>query len=244
MRPALNRRRGYFAGFALAACAAPAAALAADFGSLRDLAQAEFRDLARDIGSAFSYKGVVPATPLGTVGFDVGLEVTETRMEHSRVFALAGAGEHSRLVLPKLHVHKGLPLNFDVSAFVAAVPDVDARLAGAALRWTLADDGWVFPAVGVRVSGTRATGTGDLKVSTAAIDALVSKKFTSVTPYAGAGTVRIQASATGTPLREERVSEARVFGGVNVNLLAANVAVEAEKMGDNVSISAKIGWRF
>jgi len=212
MRPALNRRRGYFAGFALAACAAPAAALAADFGSLRDLAQAEFRDLARDIGSAFSYKGVVPATPLGTVGFDVGLEVTETRMEHSRVFALAGAGEHSRLVLPKLHVHKGLPLNFDVSAFVAAVPDVDARLAGAALRWT--------------------------------IDALVSKKFTSVTPYAGAGTVRIQASATGTPLREERVSEARVFGGVNVNLLAANVAVEAEKMGDNVSISAKIGWRF
>lgn len=244
MKPAPYDRRRILARVALAACAFPGAAAAADFGAIGGLAQAEFRDLARDLGAAFSYKGVVPATPLGTLGFDVGLEVTDTRMEHSRVFALAGAGEQSRLVLPKLHVHKGLPLDFDVSAFVAAAPDVDATLAGAALRWTLADDGWVFPAVGVRISGTRATGTGELKVSTAALDAIVSKKFTAVTPYAGAGTVRIQASASGTRLREERVNQGRVFGGVNVNLLAANVAVEAEKMGDNVSISAKIGWRF
>jgi hypothetical protein len=35
-----------------------------------------------------------------------------------------------------------------------------------------------------------------------------------------------------------------VFGGVNVNLLAVNLAFEAEKMGDNVSLSAKLGWRF
>jgi hypothetical protein len=29
-----------------------------------------------------------------------------------------------------------------------------------------------------------------------------------------------------------------------VNLLAVNLAFEAEKMGDNVSLSAKLGWRF
>ena len=232
------------AGLALAALGFPGSALAADFGGLGAIAQGEFRDLARDLGAAFSYKGVTPATPLGPLGLDLGLEVTETRMEHSRVFALAGAGDQARLVLPKIHVHKGLPLGFDVSAFVATAPDVDATLGGVALRWTWADDGLVLPAVGVRISATRATGTGDLRLSTGAVDAMVSKKLAVLTPYAGAGTVRIQASAAGTPLREERVNQGRVFGGVNLNLVALNVAVEAEKMGDNVSISAKIGWRF
>lgn len=228
----------------LAFCTLPGTVAAADFSALASLAQSEFRDLARDLGAAFSYKGVVPATPLGALGFDAGLEVTDTRMEHSRVFSLAGAGEQSRLVLPKLHVHKGLPQGFDVSAFVAAAPEVDATLGGLGLRWTWADDGLVLPAVGLRVSGTRATGTGDLRMSTGAVDVMVSKRFAAITPYAGAGTVRIRASAGGAGLREERIDQGRVFGGLNVNLLAANVAVEAEKMGDNVSISAKIGWRF
>jgi len=31
---------------------------------------------------------------------------------------------------------------------------------------------------------------------------------------------------------------------VNLNLLAANLALEAEKMGDNTSLSAKLGFRF
>jgi len=29
-----------------------------------------------------------------------------------------------------------------------------------------------------------------------------------------------------------------------VNLAVLNVAFEAEKMGDNTSLSAKLGWRF
>ena len=232
------------AGTALLALASAVPAHAADFHDIGELLQGEFRDLSRDLGAAFSYKGVTPATPLGTLGFDVGLELTETRMEHSRLFALSGAGATSRVLIPKLHAHKGLPLGFDVSAFVGGATDIDARLFGAGVRWTLADDGWVFPALGIRASATRATGTGDLKLSTAAIDLMVSKKFTAVTPYVGAGMVRTQASVTNSVLREERISESRVFAGVNLNLLAANLAFEAEKMGDNLSLSAKLGWRF
>ena len=238
----MNARR--IAGTALLALAAAVPAHAADFHDIGGLLQGEFRDLSRDLGAAFSYKGVTPATPLGTLGFDVGLELTETRMEHSRLFALSGAGDTSRVLIPKVHAHKGLPLGFDVSAFVGGATDIDARLFGAGVRWTLADDGWVFPALGIRGSATRATGTGDLKISTAAVDLMVSKKFTAVTPYAGAGMVRTQASVSNSLLREERISESRVFAGVNVNLLAANLAFEAEKMGDNLSLSAKLGWRF
>ncbi|MGZ5571227.1 MAG: hypothetical protein ACXWF6_08865 [Usitatibacter sp.] len=217
---------------------------AADFPSIGALAQDEFHRISQDLGAAFSYKGVTPATALGITGIDVGIEVSETKMENSQLFARAGAGDQSRLIVPKLHVHKGLFGGLDIGAFAAAAPDVSASLFGAELRYAVADDGLATPAVGVRLSGTRAGGLGDLKVNTAALDLVVSKKFTAITPYAGAGTVRVQSSVNGSALREERFNKGRVFGGVNVNLLAVNLAFEAEKMGDNTSLSAKIGWRF
>ena len=232
------------AAAAVLALAATQPARAAEFPSLGDLAQSEFRDFARDMGSVFSYKGVTPATPLGSLGLDVGLEITQTQLEHSRLFALAGSGDRSSLIVPKLHVHKGLPANFDISAFVGGAAEIDAGVYGGALRWTYADAGLVYPAFGVRASGSSTTGMGDLKVTTAAVDLLVSKVFTALTPYLGVGTVRTKVSAAGTRLSGERVDEARVFGGLNVNLVALNFAFEAEKMGDNVSLSAKVGWRF
>ena len=216
----------------------------ADFPNIGDLAQGEFRAISRDLGAAFAYKGVTPATALGPLGFDVGIEVTDTQMENSALFARAGAGSQSRLVIPKVHVHKGLFAGFDIGAFAAGAPDISARLYGAELRYAIVDDGLAMPAIGVRVSRTRASGLGELEVSTAAVDLIASKRFTALTPYVGAGTVRVQSSANGTGLARETLNQARVFGGLNVNLLAVNLAFEAEKMGDNVSLSAKLGWRF
>lgn len=228
---------------ALALCAALPAA-AADFGSIGALAQGEFRSLAEDLGAAFSYKGVTPATPLGLSGFDVGVEVTTTSLEHSSIFRLAGAGGSSDLVIPKLHVHKGLWGRVDLGAFIGGASEVDATLFGAEARYALLEDGIATPAVGIRLSGTKASGVGDLRIATGALDVTVSKKFTLVTPYAGAGAVRVQSSVRGSGLAEESFNRSRVFAGVNVNLLAANLAVEAEKMGDNTSLSAKLGFRF
>ena len=217
---------------------------ASDFPGIGDLAQGEFRAISRDLGAAFAYKGVTPATALGPLGFDVGVEVTDTQIENSALFARAGAGGRSRLVIPKVHVHKGLFAGLDIGAFAAGAPDISARLYGAELRYAIVDDALAMPAVGVRASGTRASGLGDLEVSTAALDLIASKRFTALTPYVGAGTVRVQSSANGTGLARERINQGRVFGGLNVNLLAVNLAFEAEKMGDNVSLSAKLGWRF
>jgi hypothetical protein len=56
--------------------------------------------------------------------------------------------------------------------------------------------------------------------------------------------VRVQSSVSGSALAEERFNKSRVFGGVNLNLLAVNLAFEAEKLGSNTSLSAKAGWRF
>jgi hypothetical protein len=230
------------AAFAAIACVLPAHAN--DFANVRALSQDQFHKLSQDLGAAFSYKGVTPATPLGVIGFDVGLEVTDTKVENSSIFALAGAGSQSHVVVPKLHVNKGLWAGFDIGAFVAGSPDINATLFGADLRYAILDDGLATPAVGVRLSGTKATGLGDLKFATGALDVTVSKKFALVTPYVGGGAVRVMSNISGSTLTKERFNKGRYFGGVNVNLLAVNLAFEAEKMGGNTSLSAKIGWRF
>ena len=225
----------------IAACSISAHA---DFTSIGALAQDEFHRLSQDLGAAFAYKGVTPATPLGPIGFDIGVEVTGTRMENSSLFARAGAGSHSQLVIPKLHVTKGLFGGLDIGAFAGGTGDVSAALFGAELRYAILKDTLVTPAVAVRLSGTRATGLGDLRIGTAAADVMVSKSFVALTPYAGAGMARVQAKAKGTPLAEEKFNQGRVFGGLNVNLVGANFAIEAEKMGRNTSLSAKVGLRF
>ncbi len=235
-------KRAAILAAALALAAFPAAA--GGFGAIGTLAQHDFRALSEDLGAAFSYKGVTPATALGPLGFDVGVEVTDTRLEHSGAFSRAGNGVGSDIVLPKLHVYKGLPGGFDVGAFIARSSDVDASVYGAELRYALLEDRLAMPAVGVRLSGTKATGLGDLDVSTVALDAMVSKRFTLLTPYAGAGVVRVATSVGGSALADETFNRSRVFGGLNLNLLAVNLAFEAEKMGGATSLSAKLGWRF
>ena len=231
-------------GLALLALAAALPCHAGDFSNIGTLEQDEFRALSKDLGSAFAYKGVTPATPLGTLGFDVGVVVTDTRLENSSLFSRAGAGDQSHLVIPKLQVNKGLPFGFDVGAFVAGASDVSATLVGGELRYALLDDGIATPAVGLRASGSRVTGLDEIRMSTMALDVIASKRFTAFTPYVGAGTVRIRSSAESTGLAEEKINQGRVFGGLNVNLLAVNLAFEAEKMGENLSLSAKLGWRF
>ena len=229
---------------ALALAAASGCATAADFSDLTLLPQAEFRALSEDLAAAFAYRGITPATPLGTLGFDVGIGVTQTKLENSRAFRLAGSGPGSTLLMPRLHVHKGLPARFDVGAVVAGASEVDAKLFGAELRYALLDDTLTTPALALRLAGTKATGTGDLDIATASFDVMVSKRFTAITPYGGGGVVRVSSKADGTRLAEERFNRTRYFAGINVNLLAFNLAFEAEKMGDNTSLSAKLGFRF
>ena len=229
---------------AAGACFFSAAGLAGNLDQIGNLAQREFLKLSTDLGAAASYKGVTPATPLGLMGFDVGLEMTMTQLESTSAFARAGAGDIDNLYIPKLHIYKGLPYGFDIGAFISQVSDVGGSLFGADLRYAILDDGVATPALGVRVSGTKLSGVSHLDLSTLALDAMLSKKLTFVTPYIGAGMVRTRSKASVANLQEETISKGRVFIGLNVNFLVSNFAFEAEKLGDNTSLSAKVGFRF
>ncbi|APV49205.1 hypothetical protein BWI17_05620 [Betaproteobacteria bacterium GR16-43] len=221
-----------------------ASAQAGDLSSVGNLTQEQFRRLSEDLGAAVSYKGVTPATPLGIVGFDIGVVATTTDIRNSSVFALAGAGGKSDIQTAKLHIYKGLVAGLDLGGFIGVTNGVSGEIYGVDLRYAFLDDTLTTPAFGVRASGTMTNGLGAVDVSTLGLDFLLSKRFAVATPYAGIGVVRVMSEPGVGGLQEENFTKGRGFVGLNVNLAVINVAFEAEKMGDNTSLSAKLGWRF
>ncbi len=236
-----------FMAAALAATSMGAQA-ASNIDRLGDLAQSEFRLFSEDLGAALSYKALAPAEPLGITGFDVGLEVTATNLEHSSLFDLASSGSgFNTLPAPKLHLHKGLPFNFDVGALLSAVPDSNIRLMGAELRYAFIEGGVTMPAVALRATYTRLSGVDQLDFDTRGVELTISKGFAMLTPYAGVGKVW----STSTPnlpspvtLSEENFSQDKFYAGANLNFGLMNLAFEGDKTGDATSYGLKLGLRW
>lgn len=229
---------------ALLVTATGAAQAGFDIGSLT-INQTQFRLLSEDLGAALSYKAVIPAEPLGLTGFDFSLEGSSTKLEHAEILKQVTNGDSgSTLVIPKLHLHKGLPLGIDVGAFYSAVPNSNIELWGAELRYALLKGGAATPAVALRGSYSKLQGVNSLDFNTKGVDLSVSKGFTLLTPYAGIGKVWIESTPNGFGLVSEDFSSSKVFAGVNFNFGLVNIALETDKTGDATSYSAKFGWRL
>jgi hypothetical protein len=216
------------------------------------LGQTEFRTLSEDLGAALSYKPVTPAAPLGIIGFDLGLEVTQTDMSKSTGAwskATGNSSTISKLYIPKLHVAKGLPFGIDVAAFVSKIPTTSISLVGAELRYAILDGGLAMPAVAVRGAFTKLGGVDQLSFNTKSVDISISKGFLMFTPYAGVGQVWVnsQANVSSGALSlasTQSFTQSKIFVGANLNLGLVNMAAEVDKTGGIQSASVKLGFRF
>lgn len=225
--------------------ATPTAQAGGDIDTLGDLAQAEFRLLSEDLGAALSYKALSPAEPLGITGFDIGIEATATAVEHSTLLDKASSGSgFDTLPIAKLHLHKGLPFNFDVGAFLSTAPDSNIRLIGAELRYAFLEGGVAMPAIALRGTYTRLSGVDQLDLDTRGLELTISKGFAMLTPYAGIGKVWTTSAPDVAPLAEEDFSQDKYYVGANLNFGLMNLAVEGDKTGDAASYGLKLGLRW
>lgn len=206
--------------------------------------QSEFKLFSEDLGAALSYKAVIPAEPLGVTGFDLGLEVTSTEMKNSSLWADATGSSRSSLPVPKIHIHKGLPLNIDVGAFYSSVPTTNIKLYGGELRYAILEGGTASPAVAIRGAMTKLTGVEQLSFDTKSLDVSISKGLAMLTPYAGVGTVWVDSTPNVAPLVKESFRQNKVFAGANLNFGLLNLAFEYDKTGSAASYTAKLGFRF
>lgn len=218
---------------------------AGDIDQLNLLSQSEFRLLSEDLGAALSYKAVTPAEPLGVTGFDIGLEVVNTRLQHGALLDRASSDNVSdNLYAPRLHLHKGLPGGVDLGAFYSAVPGSNISLWGAEARYAFLEGSTLSPALALRGTYSRLTGVDQLDVGTTGVELSVSKGFANFTPYAGLGRVWVRSNPNAGTLEDEDFSKEKYFLGANLNFGIFNMDLEGDRTGETTSYSLKFGWRF
>lgn len=221
-----------------------ASSFANDIDNLGALFQSEFKNLSKDLTGALSYKAVQPAEAMGLTGFDIGIELGVTDMKYSNVWKTATGSNENWMPIPKLHVSKGLPFDINVGGFYTQVPDSNIKLWGAEASYAILPGSTLVPALAVRGAYTKLSGVSQLDFSTKSIDVSISNGFAMLTPFGGVGYVWGDSNPNVAGLTSESIKAPKIFAGLNFNIALGNIAVEADKTGDNVTYSAKLGLRF
>lgn len=222
-------------------------AAAGNLDNLASLSDSEFRTVTEDLGAALSYKPLLSITAQGVTGFDIGVAVSGSDVSRSAAaLTRAGAslGTGDTLLTTRLHVHKGLPLGFDIGGFVAHVPALGTNLGGAELRYALIGGNAVLPAVGVRAAYTRMSGSDQLALSTRSLDLGISKGFVLLTPYAGVGRVWVDGTPQVGTLAPQSLSLGKVYAGARLGLGLLDLAFEVDKTGDISSWGLKLALNW
>ncbi len=194
--------------------------------------QSQFHDVSEQLGLAIAYLPLAPAEPLGLLGFDLGVEITASKIDRNESFWKEVMPSTSTppgyLPFPKLHVQKGLPFGLDVGLVYTKLPSSNIGMVGGELKWAILKGTLATPALAIRGSYTTLTGVDTLDLSTYGADVSVSKGIAFITPYLGVGEVWIKSSTDAVPLQDESISAMRTFVGVKLSLLVLSFAAEAD----------------
>jgi hypothetical protein len=228
-------------------------AIAGDISFQPGMTQQFFKDFSKDAAGILLYRAVGPAEPLGLTGFDLGVELTGTKIDNGKDYwkkAFSNQDPPSFLVAPKLHVQKGLPLGFDVGLVYSAIPGTNIQYIGGELKYALISGGALWPAVAIRGSYTKLLGIDQLDFQTYGTEITASKGIgvgAKIIPYASIG----QHWATSTPknlpsglnLSRENFSVTRYAAGAKFQLLLFSVTAEVDYVElPSYTLRAGISW--
>jgi hypothetical protein len=238
-------KRGSLAGLLVIALGAGSVQAADDIDMALVVGQDNFKKLSEDLASATSYKGLTPAEPLGITGFDIGIEVTDTSLQYADTFntACGGCGLDS-LIIPKLHLHKGLPMGFDVGLMYASTSNSNVTLTGFELRYANIEGGAAKPAVATRFTWSQLDGVDQLSLESMGVEVMVSKGIAMFTPYGGIGQNWVTSDSSVATLTKEEFTQTKFFAGLNINTGFLNFDFEMDDTGGAQTIGARVGFRF
>jgi hypothetical protein len=248
------------AALALDALARPAPTEAAtqfDPTTLQSLTNQLAESLITQVGITGDHRAFEPASPLGlAIGLDVGVDTTASKMSQSFKDALTTAGvtgsKPDYIVLPRLNVHKGLPLGIDVG-FSYVGYQKNSIYAGEA-KYAFLRGGVVKPSVAARVSYTSST-LYFMKTHTTKIDVLASKTVGwFLEPYVGtgvqlvSGTVEVPVGVPGLPATvsaSQSKSAMHVYGGLPIKLIFLHLTGEYDYSFTGITTAGlKVSFNF
>lgn len=224
----------------LLSLACSARALAGDF-DIQTPDQDAFGDVAKDLTAALNYKALGPAEPSGLTGFSIGAFGSYVPVENEDAWETLTGDAPGEITMAGISASKGLPFGVDVGAFYGAVPGTDGSLFGAELRYAVWKGGIASPAVVVRASYTKLSGVDDIDYDSTGLDISISKGFTLLTSYAGAGMVFGTVDAADEfGLDKEDVDVGRFFAGVRMTLGFLALTPEYEHVGGNNAFNLRV----
>lgn len=226
---------------------------AADISFQPGTTQQMFKDFTKDIGGILLYRAVEPAAPLGLTGFNIGVEATATQIHNEKDYmknAFKDRNPPSYLVVPRLHVQKGLPFGFDVGLVYSRIPDTDIQYAGGEVKYAVFKGGVLWPAIAVRGSYTQVFGVDQLDFKTYGVEITASKGFgvgIKIIPYVALGEYWAEGKAKNLPagLNFSKETVAMTRGAIGAKLQVGIFALTGEVdyvQAPSYTLRAGIAW--
>ncbi|BBP42282.1 hypothetical protein [Thiosulfativibrio zosterae] len=214
-----------------------------NFGS-----QAQFKSFSEDLTGALAQKTLIPAEPLGTVGFDLGVSYSLSSLKNKQMGAVSLQPKDS-INTVALHAVKGLPFGIDLGVDLANGINNITTLGGS-LSYAILDGGVAMPALNIKGFYNQSYDAKAVDFSSYGAEFGVSKGFANITPFASVGLVNGEVKATsgalnlGAPVSAESTSMMKYAAGVNINLMVMDILVGYNQIGEVPSYSLKAGFRF
>ena len=230
-----------FARLALAAALLTATAAAADPYDFRiwklrgdpanpvedAVLQGRFRRFVRELGAALTSVSLSPPETLGHSAFAVNAELSVVQLQQSdqdfpteRLVTTASptrTGIQGALLVPSIHVRKGLPWSFELGTRVAWIEKSRMAAATGELKWALNEGFLLLPDVAVRGSVTRLLSTTDFGLTAVGADLSIGKQLAvggmvTFTPYVGWNLVWVGAGSNTVDFNPGRSYDESVCG--------------------------------
>ncbi len=188
------------------------------------------------------------AAPLGLIGFEVYADATyEDKFDDQSFNGTAVDGSYTGgfLSVARVGARKGLPGGVDLGLAYGKTLNGDVKLISAELQYAILHGGLLEPALSVRVTGTRTVDATAYELNQYGADVLLSKGFTVLTPYIGAGFIRSRGRLNRGLLGtfEDTETQGVAFAGVTLNLLLPKINFEVEK-GEALQAAVRVGFGF
>lgn len=215
-------------------------------GAQAQLNDDNFRIFAREFAAALSSANLMPPSSLGDDGFAIDAELSLAFLNPvgtdssqckagQACFIIPNEAQSfsGPLLLPSVHIRKGLPWSFELGARVAWVDKTRMAAGTIEAKWSVNEGFTYLPDIGVRGYGTRLFNTRDFDLTAAGLDIGVGKRFAiggmiTLTPYAGWNIVWVAATANNVDFDPGRSLQASETGANPATAQLNNTGVYSE----------------
>ncbi|MBZ4421829.1 hypothetical protein [Myxococcus sp. RHSTA-1-4] len=210
-------------------------------------ADADFQAFARVMGAAITSVNLMPPETTGHSAWAVNAELSVVSLPDSVVIPMEDP-QPSTVLIPSLHVRKGLPFSLELGGRVGYIERSSQVVGTGELKWAVNEGFTWLPDAGVRLHVTKLFGARDLNLTVWGLDFGVGKQFplggmVTLTPYGGLDLGFVGATSSRLDFRPERSLEEST-GESSRAALEDTAAYRKVSFGDNMNQRLYGGVRF